>query len=88
MFRLWWAAPAVVILAWTSGCAGRGPNWGYQGTALQQQQRAQRFDPYPENNIGPTLTGVRPREYEKPYPEPLRAQWERWNPGYYQAGAR
>ena len=47
------------------------------GTATQQQARATRFDPYPENEPGPALTGVRPREYDRPIPEVDRSRWQR-----------
>ena len=35
--------------------------------------RAPWYDPYPENEPGPAMVGVRPREYQKPPPEPSRA---------------
>jgi hypothetical protein len=59
-----------------AGCAGLDrPNWSHPGSVTEQQTRAQRFDPYPENEPGPKITGARPREYEKPIPEVDRARW-------------
>ncbi len=61
----------------TGGCAGtEGPNWCHPGSARVQQARALRYDPYPENDGGPPMSGVRPREYEKPPPEVSHARWQ------------
>ena len=51
------------------------PNLGSPGTAETQRNRAVRFDPYPEPDVGPYTEGLRPRGYEKPLAEPLRARW-------------
>lgn len=60
------------------GCASVAmPDWGNPGTAAMQQRRAEQFDPYAETDVGPEIAGGRPREYQKPLPEPLRAQWVR-----------
>lgn len=67
-----------VALAAAGGCRGtRLPNWCYPGPADYQQNAAQRFDPYPENDVGPPVDGGRPMQYETPVAEPSRA---RWNP--------
>jgi hypothetical protein len=78
MMKTWQANAAVVFLgALTAGCETTGkPNWMHPGSAQQQQARAVQFDPYPENEPGPKMEGVRPREYEKPIPEVDRARWE------------
>ncbi|MGW8256835.1 MAG: membrane or secreted protein [Thermoguttaceae bacterium] len=55
------------------------PNWFSPGTIQEQQRRAVRFDPYPENEPGPTIAGVRPRGYENPIAEPARARWHLGN---------
>jgi len=70
-----------VLLGTACGCAQDRPDFGWPrffgpGPADRQQQRAVRFDPYPQDNGGPALTGVRPREYEKPIPEIDRARWQ------------
>jgi len=51
------------------------PEWTRPGSAKDQQCRALRYDPYPENEPGPALVGVRPRGYRTPPPEPSRARW-------------
>jgi hypothetical protein len=63
-----------------AGCASVArPSLAHPGSAPVQQSRAVRFDPYPENEPGPALVGVRPREYEKPIAEPSRARWHLGN---------
>jgi hypothetical protein len=42
------------------------------GSDQLQRQRAQQFDPYPDTNIGPSVTGGRPDGYTVPMPEPVR----------------
>jgi len=65
-----------------AGCKSVAPpNLYHPGSAPIQQNRAVRFDPYPENEPGPTLVGVRPREYEKPIAETSRARWHLGNWG-------
>ena len=44
------------------------PNVAHPGTEAYQQARAQRFEPYPENDVGPPVVGGRPREYQDPRP--------------------
>jgi hypothetical protein len=56
------------------------PNFFNPGPARDQQMRAQRFDPYPENDVGPEVVGGRPLGYQKPIPEPSRARWQLKNP--------
>lgn len=65
----------------TVGCQSFNPNkfgmpsFSKPGTAETQQNRAVRFDPYPETDVGPETGGMRPRDYSKPLAEPLRARW-------------
>ncbi|MCH2126610.1 MAG: membrane or secreted protein [Pirellulaceae bacterium] len=55
------------------GCANYRPfNWFPAGTISQQQQAATLHDPYPNNDIGPEMVGLRPREFAKPLAEPVR----------------
>ena len=78
-------AASVVALAvgLTSGCASLGkPKWLEPLPAKSQQRRAVRFDPFMENDIGPsllrqytTLDGTRPRDYAEPVAEVKRARW-------------
>ncbi len=73
----------LVVLGWsafTGGCRNlEGPSLVGPGTAASQQARAQRFDPYPENEPGPPVVGSRPAEYQDPPPEVQRARWLPWN---------
>jgi hypothetical protein len=60
-----------------AGCASVAtPNWGQPGTADLQRRRAERFDPYPETDVGPDDSSVRPRGFQQPLAEPLRARWQ------------
>jgi len=78
----------LILMLWTlgAGCGTTGgPNWFHPGPAVWQQARAERFDPYPENEPGPQVTGARPRAYDRPLPEVDRARWPQ--PGaWYRAG--
>jgi hypothetical protein len=77
-------AGLVVALALVAtGCASLGkPEWLDPGPARNQQRRAVRFDPFMQNDIGPslfrqysTLDGTRPRDYAEPVPEVKRSRW-------------
>ena len=78
---LWSLALAAAMPA--AGCASLGkPVWLEPGSARSQQRRAIRFDPFMQNDIGPsalrqysTLDGTRPRDYAEPVPEVKRARW-------------
>ncbi len=62
-------------LAISSGCRNlTGPQWFNPGTMQQQQLRAMSYDPYPDNNLGPAMVGVRPREFQKPAAEAPKIQ--------------
>ncbi len=70
-------AAGLLSLVAAGGCVHtEGPNWCHPGGARAQQTRALRYDPYPENDVGPSMVGVRPREYDKPPPETSRARWQ------------
>lgn len=75
--RSFWAASlGLVILA--TGCAGTSrPKWLNPGSADSQQAKAEVFDPYPQNNIGPDTVSMRPPGFEHEYPEVQRARpWD------------
>ncbi len=58
-----------------SGCASR-PGWGFpwgQGTTDRQKARAVVHDPYTLNDIGPEVSGGRPRDFGDPQAEAKRA---------------
>jgi hypothetical protein len=59
-----------------------GPNWLHPGSASEQLRAAKRYDPYPQMDMGPSTTNVRPRGYENPIAEPSRARWylNGWEP--------
>jgi hypothetical protein len=65
----------------TAGCSSVAkPDVLHPGTTADQQQRALRYDPYPEPE-GPSVDGSRPREYTTPPPETSRARWQLGNWG-------
>ena len=73
---LFWAA---VVCAAVAGCRSVSPpNWLHPGPSANQQSRAERYDPYPENEPGPEIVGARPREYQKALPEASRARGMPW----------
>jgi hypothetical protein len=79
-----WLSVGLLLIVGAAGCGAGGsnrlarPNWFAPGTAAEQRQRAQRFDPYPETDTGPDLVGVRPREYQRSIPETERARTLPW----------
>ncbi|MBI2826933.1 MAG: hypothetical protein HYX69_19835 [Planctomycetia bacterium] len=69
MRRLAWLSFAM-IMALSSGCADlSGPRWFDPGTAREQRNRAQKFDPYPDPQVGRNDDSARPRDYLNPPPE-------------------
>ena len=77
------AAGIALLLATTIGCGCFSSiNWRHPGTAPYQRQKAVRFDPYPENDIGPPVVGGRPLGYTQPPSESARARKgrNRWWP--------
>jgi hypothetical protein len=65
-----------------AGCQSTAmPSLAHPGSTQTQQNRAVRYDPYPDSEMGPTMVGVRPREYQNPIPEPARARWQLGNQG-------
>lgn len=73
MFAL---AAGLLCLIALGGCRYLArPDWTHPGSAKTQQNRALRYDPYPESEPGPALVGARPREYQTAPPEASRARW-------------
>ncbi|MCE9605957.1 MAG: membrane or secreted protein [Planctomycetia bacterium] len=74
----------VALVLSVAGCRGN-PQFGTPkllepaGSETYQQTRAQRFDPYPDTNIGPNVEGGRPEGYTQPPPEPARGRANQWN---------
>ncbi len=56
------------------GCGLRRPNFLDPGDVRTQQFGAVIHDPYMDNDAGPEVPEVRPREYDKPLPEPRRGR--------------
>jgi hypothetical protein len=71
--RKFWTAALLAAFCSAEGCVAPPPVL-HPGTEQQQQARAQRFDPYPENDVGPAVVGGRPQEYANPSAEILRVQ--------------
>ncbi|HEY4232855.1 MAG TPA: hypothetical protein VGM76_05500 [Lacipirellulaceae bacterium] len=76
----WWC-PGIVSasLTITSGCGGRValPDLYHPGPAGYQRYRATQQDPYPLDDVAEPVVGGRPREFQRPVPEPERAvQWD------------
>jgi hypothetical protein len=64
------------ILLGLSGCAKMAmPNLWEPGSAKEQQNRAIRYDPFPQTDMGGSTTNVRPKSYDKPIAEPSQARW-------------
>ncbi len=69
----------LAVLSVAAGCQGlAGPNWSSPGTAAEQRLRAQRFDPFPENEASPPIDGARPHGFQTP---PAEVKRSRWTPG-------
>jgi hypothetical protein len=67
-------ALALIAVVGLSGCPTiQGPGYLHPGSAAQQQNQAQRFDPYPATDVGPDMA-ARPLAYIRPAPENERVQ--------------
>ncbi len=69
--------PALLLIALfaLAGCADLAPpRIFHPGSEEYQQNRAQRFDPYPLTDVAPDIVGGRPLQYIKPAPENERMQ--------------
>lgn len=83
VFRIATACCVAAVGCLATGCASLGkPQWLDPGPARQQQRKAVRFDPFMQNDIGPSLfrqysilDGSRPRDYAEPVAEVKRARW-------------
>jgi hypothetical protein len=75
-----WRWLALSLLLFGTGCHCSCCDWFNPGSAVLQQSRAVRFDPYPDPNAGPAVVGGRPLGYENPPDEAVRAQ--QWRPPF------
>ena len=67
------------VVLGVGGCATiERPAWLHPGPAPIQRSRAEAYDPYPDAAASPQIVGGRPRDYDRPMPEALRAQWRPW----------
>ncbi len=65
---------ALLYLLGTAGCGYDRPQIRGPGTIQQQQLGATVHDPYADPNMAPEVVGSRPRDFQKPLPEPVRNQ--------------
>ena len=54
------------------GCRSGQSGFRPPGSMQSQQYNATIHDPYADNDAGPEIVGARPREFQKPLPEPVR----------------
>jgi hypothetical protein len=47
-------------------------------TVEYQRSEAQQFDPYPQDELGPSVVGGRPPDFQEPPADPSRGRWMRW----------
>ncbi len=75
-----WTALMLVIVGvmaagCTSGCTAGRPNLRQPGDLQTQRFNAIAHDPYTDVDAGPEVVGGRPRDFQKPLPEPVRNRW-------------
>ena len=69
-----WSLLIVAVVS-LSGCRGiHCPRFEGPGTAEYQRGWAQRYDPYPESQVGPDVLGGRPRDFDVTRAESQRAR--------------
>lgn len=66
-------AIALSLVVVCVGCRSGRFGQGGPGSIQHQQYNATLHDPYADNDAGPEVVGARPREYQKPLPEPVRS---------------
>lgn len=65
------------VLLFTSlliGCSLPSGRVSGPRTVQQQQLEATQFDPYADNEVGPEIVGARPRDFQRPAAEAVRAR--------------
>jgi hypothetical protein len=72
---------AALLLGGAAGCRSVAPPDIFDPLSLlsveQQQVRANRYDPYGETDVGPSISETRPPGFSRPPVEPSRARWTR-----------
>jgi len=77
---------AVLLLLPLTACSPTVfiPSLLHPGPVDFQRNNAMQFDPYPPNDLGPEIDGGRPREFQKPANEVIRARQQEtiapWRP--------
>lgn len=76
------AAAALLMLSavGVAGCQLEPPAVLNPGSLEYQRARANRYDPFPDPQAGPSDAGMRPREFANPPPEPSRSRWQKAPP--------
>ena len=64
----------LAVLAAFPGCTLPGGRFQPPRTIGQQQLEATQFDPYGDADAGPEIVGGRPREFQRPASEAVRAE--------------
>ena len=70
-----WTLLGLLLVAGSIGCSNMGrPKWLNPGSPNAQLERAERFDPHPQNDVGPSTVSTRPPGFEHEYAEVERAR--------------
>ena len=64
---------ALLLAGLASGCHLR-PEFGSPGTMDTQRNRSLQHDPFPSNELGPPIAGIRPRDFDLPRSEVTQLQ--------------
>ncbi|MFM7927341.1 MAG: membrane or secreted protein [Pirellula sp.] len=79
----YWILGTVLSFLFLSGCqASRYAERFGLGTIDRQKAKAAEFDPYPLNDIAPSVVGGRPPGFFNPLAEPRRNELLGKNPSY------
>jgi hypothetical protein len=65
----------VIVGVMAAGCTAGRPNLRQPGDLQTQRFNAIAHDPYTDVDAGPEVVGGRPRDFQKPLPEPVRNRW-------------
>jgi hypothetical protein len=75
-----WKILAVFVTTSLAGCAPEAARLGqripHPGPVAYQRDQAIKHDPYPLDDVGPEIVGGRPREYQRPLNEVVRAEMD------------
>jgi hypothetical protein len=75
-----WKILAAFLAASVVGCAPEAQRLrqsiSHPGPVAYQRDQAIKHDPYPLDDVGPEIVGGRPREYQRPLNEVVRAEMD------------